>query len=273
MPGFFIGPRSTLSGPIPLAATVMLLRDGAAGLEVLMITRHAETAFAGGALVFPGGRQDEADTGADIIHSCRAVLGTTSEQMAVRVCGIRETFEEARVLLARRHGSEELIDNDERAEIESRLTERLGRAPNFTELVVEGGIELATDLLVPFAHWITPRTRPRRYDTHFFLAPAPARQEAQHDGHEAVASVWVSPGAAAADGEAKRVKMLFATRFNLLKLAHGRDTGSALAMARANTIVTVCPEYRDTPEGRMWCIPIEAGYGVAEMPVGSEAIA
>lgn len=258
---------------IPLSSTVMLLRDGAAGLEVLMITRHAETAFAGGALVFPGGRLDEADSASALMGSCRAFPGATPEQMVLRVCGIRETFEEARILLARRRGSEKLLGDDERAAIEGRLAARFGRMPGFTELVVEGGIELATDLLVPFAHWITPRIRPRRYDTHFFLASAPARQEAQHDGHEAVASVWVSPSAAAADGAAKRVKMIFATRFNLLKLAHNRDTESALAMARADTIVTVCPEYRDTPEGTMWCIPIEAGYGVAEVPVGGVTIA
>ena len=260
--------------PVPLAATVLLLRDGGSGLEVLMITRHAETAFAGGALVFPGGRLDAIDAVPELLCCCRAVADVDAAQMALRVCAIRETFEEARLLLARRRGQEALLTGEELTAIEARLTAaRLGRAPDFTELVVAGELELATDLLVLFAHWITPKIRPRRYDTLFFLAPAPDYQEALHDGHEAVDSVWVSPAQAAADGAAKRVKMIFATRFNLLKLARSATRDAAFAAARTDKIVTVCPEHRDTPHGKMWCIPLEAGYGVAEIPMANEVVA
>ena len=262
-----------MSDSVPLAATVLLLRDGGSGLEVLMITRHAETAFAGGALVFPGGRLDAADAAPELLRRCRAAAGVDPAQMALRVCAIRESFEEARLLLARLRGQEALLTGEELAAIEARLTAKLGRAPDFTELVVAGELELATDLLVLFAHWITPRIRPRRYDTLFFLAPAPEAQEALHDGHEAVDSVWVSPAQAAADGAAKRVKMIFATRFNLVKLAHSGTREAAFAAARDDKIVTVCPEHRDGPQGKMWCIPIEAGYGVAEIPMANEVVA
>lgn len=262
-----------MTDPIPLAATVLMLRDGAKGLEVLMITRHAETVFAGGALVFPGGRQDAEDAAAELQLHCRAVEGADAAQMALRVCGIRETYEEAGLLLARPQGHRSLLSGVEVKEIEARLKQRLGRAPDFTELVIEGKLELATDLLVPFAHWITPKIRPRRYDTHFYLAPAPDQQEALHDGREAVASVWVAPAEAAADGEAKRVKMIFATRFNLLKLARSATREAAFAAARASTIVTCCPEYKETPQGTMWCIPAEADYGVSETPVSNEVVA
>ena len=166
-----------------------------------------------------------------------------------------------------------LLAGHEVAAIQAALLAKLGHAPNFTELVVEGGLELATDLLVPFAHWITPEIRPRRYDAYFFLAPAPDRQEARHDGHEAVASIWVNPAKAAADGAAHRIKMIFATRFNLQKLARSATRETAFAAARADTIVTVCPVYRETPQGLMWCIPIEAGYGIAETPVEGEVVA
>jgi 8-oxo-dGTP pyrophosphatase MutT (NUDIX family) len=262
-----------LSDPvsIPLAATVLLLRDGAAGLEVLMITRHAETAFAGGALVFPGGRLDAADSA--MLGQCRAVPGATEAEMALRVCAIRETFEEAGILLARRRGEERLLTGIAMKEIEQSLHARLGRAADFVDLVSEGDFELTTDLLVPYAHWITPKIRPRRYDTYFYLAPAPPEQEALHDGHEAVDSLWIAPAQAASDGEAKRVKMIFATRFNLQKLARSGTVAEALAAARADTIVTVCPEYRETPQGLMWCIPLEAGYGIAETPVAGEVLA
>ena len=157
--------------------------------------------------------------------------------------------------------------------VQAALLMKLGHPPDFNELIIEGGLELATELLVPFAHWITPEIRPRRYDTYFFLAPAPDRQEARHDGHEAVASVWVAPVKAAADGAAQRVKMIFATRFNLEKLARSATAAEAFAAARADKIVTVCPVYRETPQGLMWCIPIEAGYGIAETPVSGEVVA
>lgn len=262
-----------MSDPIPLAATVLLLRDGVNGLEVLMITRHAEAVFAGGALVFPGGRLDAEDSAPELLRRCRAVAGVDDAQMALRVCAIRETFEEAALLLARAQGSEQLLTGEAVKAVVARLTAKLGRAPDFTELVTEGALELATDLLVPFAHWITPKVRPRRYDTYFYLAPVPPHQEALHDGREAVDSVWVSPAQAAADGAAKRVKMIFATRFNLLKLARSTGIEAALDAARHDRIVTCCPEYRETPHGLVWSIPAEAGYDFAETPVASEVVA
>jgi 8-oxo-dGTP pyrophosphatase MutT (NUDIX family) len=258
---------------VPLAATLLLLRDTAAGFEVLMITRHAETVFAGGAAVFPGGRLDAEDSAPPLLQHCGAVAGIDAAQMALRVCAIRETFEEAGLLLARRRGEARLLGGAELDAIEEELLLRLGHAADFTELVIEGGLELATDLLVPFAHWITPQIRPRRYDTYFYLAPAPAEQEARHDGYEAVDSIWIAPGQAADDGAAQRVKMIFATRFNLQKLARSKNSEMAFAAARADKIVTVTPEYRETPRGLMWCIPIEAGYGIAETPVKGETIA
>ncbi len=262
-----------MSTQVPLAATVLLLRDSAAGLEVLMVTRHAEVVFAGGALVFPGGRLDPEDSAPELVGQVRAVPGIDAAQMALRVCAIRETFEEAGLLLARERGSDTLLAGDQLVALVKRLTTQLGRAPSFNELATQGAIELATDLLVPFAHWITPVLRPKRYDTYFFLAPAPPDQQAQHDGHEAVASVWVPPTQAAADGAAHRVKMIFATRFNLQKLARSNDAQSAFAAARADTIVTVCPEYRESPKGTLWCIPIEAGYGISETLVAGEPVA
>jgi 8-oxo-dGTP pyrophosphatase MutT (NUDIX family) len=262
-----------MSASIPLSATLLLLRDRAPSIEVLMIERHAGAVFAGGALVFPGGRLDPEDAAPLLLARCRAAPGEDASAMALRVCAIRETFEEAGILLARVAGAEEMLSAAQLGAITARLEAKLGRAPDFTALVIEGGLELATDLLVPFAHWVTPKPRPRRFDTYFYLAPAPAAQEAVHDGSEAVDSIWVEPAKAAADGAAKRVKMIFATRFNLLKLARSLDREAAFAAARIAKIVTVCPEYRDTPEGAMWEIPLEAGYGETLVPIANEVTA
>ena len=248
------------------AATVLLLRDGPSGLEVLMITRNVAADFAGGALVFPGGRVDAADSEAALMPCCRAVAGASAVQMALRVAAVRETFEEAHVLLARPIGGERLISARELDALETEQRAVLGRAPDFADLLATGHIELATDLLVPFAHWITPVGPPKRFDTHFFLAAAPVDQVAAHDGREAVETVWISPERAIADSEAKRLTLVFATRMNLAKLNRARDVAAALAVAGREAIVTVCPELVETSAGKMLRIPAAAGYGITEMP-------
>jgi len=249
-----------------LAATVLLLRDSASGPEVLMITRNVASDFAGGALVFPGGRVDAADGEAAMMQCCRAVAGASTAAMALRVAAVRETFEEAHVLLARPRGSDRLISARELDALETGQRAALGREPHFADLVATGCIELATDLLVPFAHWITPVGPPKRFDTHFFLAAAPVDQVAAHDGREAVETVWMSPARAIADSEEKRITLVFATRMNLAKLARAGDVAAALAAAGREAIVTVCPELVETPAGKMLRIPAAAGYGITEMP-------
>jgi 8-oxo-dGTP pyrophosphatase MutT (NUDIX family) len=247
------------------AATVLLVRDGRAGLEVLMVTRNVASDFASGALVFPGGRVDAADGAQDMLRHCRTVPGIDDAALAFRIAGIRESFEEAHVLLARPKGSERLLTAAELDALEAAARQKLGRAPQFADLLAGGGVELATDLLLPFAHWITPVGPPKRFDTHFFLAPAPVDQLASHDGREAVDTVWIAPQTAVAEADAKRVTLVFATRMNLLRLARSADIASALAAARRDTIVTVCPEVAETPDGTVLRIPLAAGYGVTEV--------
>lgn len=253
------------------ASTVLLLRDGPTELEVLMVTRNVASDFASGALVFPGGRVDAADGAPQVLARCRRVPGADETEMAFRVAALRETFEEAHMLLARPRGAERLIAAGELEALEGRLAASLGRPPHFADLLATGEIELATDLLQPFAHWITPPGPPKRFDTHFFLAPAPSDQTALHDGREAVETVWVAPRQAIADAEAKRVTLVFATRMNLMKLGRSDSTAAALAAARGDRIVTVCPELVDGPEGKLLRIPAEAGYGITEMPANLTA--
>jgi 8-oxo-dGTP pyrophosphatase MutT (NUDIX family) len=247
------------------AATVMLVRDAPAGIEVLMVTRNVASDFASGALVFPGGRVDAGDSAPAMLECCRAVPGVAPDAMAFRVAGIRETFEEARLLLVRRPGEDRLMSSHAVDALEARVKSQSQQTPQLADLVATGEIELASDLMVPFAHWITPVDSPKRYDTLFFLAPAPEDQVAAHDGREAVEAVWISPEAAIAAADAKRATLVFATRLNLLKLSGSRSVGDALAAARAATVVTVCPEVVETPEGTLLRIPPHAGYGVTEM--------
>jgi 8-oxo-dGTP pyrophosphatase MutT (NUDIX family) len=234
--------------PIP-ASTVLLLRDGADGLEVLMIIRHSASGFAAGALAFPGGKLDPADT-------ALAPAALADPPDAYRVAAIRETYEEAGLLLARRRGEARVLGHDEVAALPKIA---------FAALVAEAGLDLAADLLVPYAHWITPVDSPKRFDTHFFLAPVPAEQRPTADERETHGLSWMRPEAALAEADAGRATLVFATRMNLVRLAASASVASALDAARAAPVVTVCPENLKRPEGTFFRIPEAAGYGAGEI--------
>lgn len=242
------------------AATVLLLRDCAAGLEVFMVRRHHLMGFAGDALVFPGGRIDPAD--ADIAAApslCPAAPGVDAVAMSYRVGALRETFEESGVLLARDKNG--LINGSRVAALEKDRQDIAAKAARFAELLIRESLVLAVDLLVPFAHWITPPIYTKRYDTMFFLAVAPDGQTAVHDGTESVDSLWITPQNVLAAGENALARVEFATRRNLEKLSLCPSTDRALQAARTSAIVTVQPEIFDGPDGRTARLPENAGYG------------
>ncbi len=155
--------------PLP-ASTVLLLRDGTAGLEVFMVTRHQKSSFLGGALVFPGGGVDPGD--GDPRHAAGAA-GIPAEDLVYRIAAIREVFEETGMLLACRSGERGLLGPDALAPIEARHRNRLNAGEiGFAALLEQEGLVAAPALLVPFAHWITPAVLPKRFDTRFYAVRA-----------------------------------------------------------------------------------------------------
>ncbi len=226
-----------------------------------MVERNVASEFASGALVFPGGRVDDEDMSPDILKHCRLVPGDDDLATGLRVAGVRETWEEARMLLARPIGADHLLTAEELEALEARVAARIGRAADFADLATSGEIELATDAMVRFSHWITPAGRPKRYDTHFFLAPMPTDQKPQGDGHETVHTIWISPDEALAGGQTKRFTVVFATRLNLGQLARDSTVATAMVRAATSNIVTVCPEMLKIDGRRILRLPLEAGYG------------
>jgi len=251
--------------PARPAATIMLVRDGASGLEVFMTVRHHAIEFASGALVFPGGRVEDSD------HAIAAREGLHDGRLAPGffVAGIRETFEECAILLARPRGTDALVGAERVAGIAAAFKDRVDKDhAAFAELLAAEDLTPAADLLVPFAHWITPSTQRKRFDTVFFLAVAPVDQVGRHDGAEAVDSVWINPAEAVRAAEAGRYKLLFPTQMNLLKLARHASVADALAAARRAPLVTVEP-VMVASEGsiRTLRIPEAAGYGGTDFTV------
>ena len=249
------------------AATLLLARDGAAGPEVLMMRRPDASSFAAGALVFPGGAVQAEDGSAAVHARCRGLEALAPMLAAAAVAAIRESFEECGVLLARRaRTGAPIAGADHRALIE-RYQEAVARDEAAWLAMIEAeDLELACDQLVRYAHWITPASRPKRFDTQFFLAPAPPDQIAAHDRREAVDAVWLRPADIVAGADDGRYRLVFATRMNLLRLGASATVADALAAARAARVVTVTPRLEQRAGGAFLCIPLEAGYGVDAVP-------
>jgi 8-oxo-dGTP pyrophosphatase MutT (NUDIX family) len=256
------------------ATTVLLLRPSKAGdanspLEVFMVVRHHQIDSFSGALVFPGGKLEEADGDPRLRARCGSAEKCSAEELKFRVAGVREAFEECGILLARRRGERAVVAAADLKGIEERWRAKLARdEASIVDLVDAEDLELATDLMVPYAHWITPTFAPKRFDTWFFLAEAPEDQVALHDGSESVDSVWIGAQQAIDEAKAGRRTLVHATHKNLELLAEGKTMAGAIAAASARKIVTVQP-WVETREGKRYLhIPRDAGYRnlVREMP-------
>ncbi|MEO3972383.1 NUDIX hydrolase [Streptomyces sp. CAU 1734] len=246
--------RALASGaltPVPprRAATVMLLRDTPDGPSVHMLRRRASMAFAGGAYAYPGGGVDERDArpvrwAGPSRAEWAARLGVDEAGAQAVVCAaVRETFEEAGVLLAGLTG-DTVIGATAGEEWESDRRALVGRELSFAEFLDRRGLVLRSDLLGAWARWITPEFEPRRYDTWFFVAALPQGQRARNASTEADRTVWIRPAEAAAGYDGGDLLMMpptistlrsllpYATAAEALGAADGRDLAPVLAEAR-----------------------------------------
>jgi 8-oxo-dGTP pyrophosphatase MutT (NUDIX family) len=233
--------------PLRPAASMLFIRDSAAGLEVYMVVRSTRVDFATNALVFPGGKVTPADM-------ALAETLITGQHLAplhrgYAVAALRESFEEAGLLLAHHH------DNAPVSEAIVRQLDPLRRAidagqQNFAAMLETEQLHLQFDQLYRFAHIITPKVAPKRFDTHFYIAPCPLNHGPVVDMSEVVAGFWLSPSAILKDS-ARPHTLMRPTRMVLERLAHARDVDSALADAAAFDPPTIEPEFqlRDGVEG------------------------
>lgn len=256
--------------PVPAlpAATVTLVRDAPGGMEVLMLQRNFQSGFMPGMFLFPGGALDPGDQVDAVLARCAGVedsaassaLGMARGGLAYWAAAIRESFEEAGVLLAY---------DDRRALVNPGDPQRIARFEEYrrklnageqvlAEMLEREELHLAVDRLTYFSHWITPVTAPRRYDTRFFAAVAPEGQEALPDNVEAIHHVWVNPGVAVDRHRAGEFKMRTPT-IRTLELLAAFETVDALVSAfRAQrSIPAILP--RIGPKGQR-LLPGDPGY-------------
>jgi 8-oxo-dGTP pyrophosphatase MutT (NUDIX family) len=260
------------------AATVMLVRDAPESetaddqLEVLMVRRNLRSDFVGGAYVFPGGSVDPADAGAGAEAACygrtdadaSALLGIDAGGLAYWVAVLRETFEEAGLLLAERPGGPALLagDPDEEARFIAERAAVNAGTRRFLDLCAEERLRLMVGDVHYFAHWITPQGAPRRFDTRFFVAAAPPGQRAAHDAGETIAETWVSPRQALAAHRAGDFEMIFPTIRNLQaigRFATATDLLDAAALA-SGAVPTIEPRVVADGNGVRIVLPGDEGY-------------
>ena len=226
------------------AATLVLAREAAQGIEIFLLRRTHLAEFAGGAYVFPGGALDPSDqderwaahcVGMDDAAASR-LLKLEHGGLAYWVAAIRECFEEAGLLLARdRSGAMLAIDRPEHTAREfAGLREQLiAGSLSFTDLCSDRDLRLALDHLAYFSHWITGPGRSRRYDTRFFVAVAPHAQTASHDSGETVAHIWIRPAEALERHRRGELNLMFPTIKTLEALARFADTAAVMDHARS----------------------------------------
>ncbi len=210
------------------AATVMLVRDGSSGLEVLMLQRRLDSAFVPGAHVFPGGALDPSDHHDEVSALCEGLsqaaaarlLGVHDRALAFWVAAVRETFEEAGVLLAYDHNGTvvRLDDPDLHGRFAQHRREVDRGSRRLAEVCRAEGLRLAVDRMRYFGRWITPPGPPRRYDTRFFVAPAPEAQTPSPDEGETISDLWIRPCEALERSERGRLELIIPTVRSLVAL-------------------------------------------------------
>jgi len=229
--------------PIRPAATVILVRPADPGFEIFMLRRTSKAAFAGGMYVFPGGRVDPEDhfnkyrdvcTGPGAEQAAQAkALG--SDHLGFWVAGIRESFEEAGLLLAYDSEGRFLsFDAEQKAQMYADMREPLHSAElSLHEICVAQNLRLAVDRIHYYNRVVTPLGRPRRFDTRFFIAEAPVGQTGVHDDFETVDSVWIRPQDALEKFANEEFGLMRITQMQLTEMAEHDSVEALLAMARA----------------------------------------
>ena len=260
------------------AATLLLMRaraDDAPGVEVLLLQRSSAADYAN-LYVFPGGGLEPEDSGAQAVRlsprlspaQAQFRIGNAEsphQALGFYVAVLRETFEEAGLLLAR--AADAGAPRLSTAALSAGRREVGAGKIGFLDWIERAGLCLATEQLIYFAHWITPEAVPRRFDTRFVLAEAPRGMRVLADQTEVVGHRWVTPDQALAAHAAGRMPMIEPTRCNLERLREFPSPETARAALAERPVQTVLPRLRVGPDGRPTIIlPWDPAYAADPEP-------
>ncbi|MFH1091748.1 MAG: NUDIX hydrolase [Pseudomonadota bacterium] len=257
------------------AATVILLRESGRPFEVFLMRRRRGQAF-GSSVVFPGGRLDQADCDPRLRALSRGIpveeagrnLGEPDLEpgraLGLYFTAVRETFEEAGLLLAASNAGGEIKADDQATSRRlARYREEINQG-NLTLLELAGQEDLwfRLDRLKPYAHWITPEVEPRRFDTRFFMARAPEGQDPSHDDLEMTHSEWLTPQEALAKQETREIKLMPPTLKILGELAGFASLEEVFQAAGSRDLRPVMPQAHIGPEFLGLKLPHDSEYTI-----------
>lgn len=246
------------------AATILLVRDEPE-FQVLMVKRHHQIDFASGALVFPGGKVHNGDADEAWADHVIGWERYDAVQRALRIGAIRESFEEAGILLAERSDGSRFAtacDPTTRSAVDR------GELA-FIDVVRDLDVRLRLDGLSVFARWITPTFMPKRFDTWFYAMHAPHDQVAASDGRETVDAEWIAPAEAVRLAASKQRTIIFPTLMNLKLLSEAESAADCIARAERRPPVTVLPWVEKRDGAQVLLIQPDAGYGDVVEPLSS----
>ena len=237
------------------AATLVIFRERAGGPpELLMVERAKAMVFAGGAMVFPGGRIDPGD------HALAETMAGEADDLAARIAAVRETIEEAGLAIG--------LDPLPGADALSRLRAALHAGEPLGGALKAAGTTLKLDALVPFARWRPAHRNMRIFDTRFYLARLPeGAPQATVDATENTRLVWATAQSVLDDADAGHLQIIYPTRRNLERLAQFASFEEATVHAAAHPLRVVTPWTESRGGTDHLCIPDDLGY-----PVTSEAL-
>jgi len=254
------------------SATVVLLRDAPQGLEVLMQRRSDRASQYAGLYVFPGGKLEAHDSdtvwqhrldldGAQLLERLAEPDSTAALAQGLHVAALRETFEEAGILLVESTGAAPAAAS--LATVQHAL---LAGRP-WTEALQSAELRWHTRALLPWSRWITPRhmqPRKMRFDARFFLARLPPGQQVQQDGHEAVESIWITPRQALGRFAQRDIRLLPPQIMSLIELMDYADTDTLWATTLERRPPLIEPVHVTTDSGVVVCYPGDPDHPVQE---------
>lgn len=250
------------------ASTLILARDAPDGLEVLMVRRAAGAVVLGGAYVFPGGALDDGDRRPDVAALVHGLDDRLASQrlalpaggLAFWLAAVRETFEEAGVLLAR-HRDGTPLRPDVAASVHAARASLCAGDVEFAALLAAHDLVVDARDIAYLDHWITPPIRARRFDTRFFVAGQPPGQLALHDSAETTEAVWTAPARMVARANRGDAELAIPTRSVLEALARVGTVEELIAQARAQpSIPTKRPCVAQGRRGEQLFRPGDAAY-------------
>jgi len=258
-----------LTAPPLDAATVVLLRDGPGGLQVLLMRRHQASNVLGGAYVFPGGKLDAEDQNPAWPKRLSQNSAILQERLGeadipgarasgLFVAAMREAYEECRVLLGCAQHAEPQA---------TAILQALHGGQSWHEAFQAQALTLYTEPLVPWCRWITPRQASvtnKRFDTRFFVTQVPDNQLAEHDNHEATEALWIQPRQALQRYWDREIELAPPQIMSLVHLSKHPHAQSVLTEAQGRRPPVIEPEPFDQDGIRTICYPGDPRHSVRQ---------